>query len=121
MQMRGVCRVACIFATASCLLAQGPRDCVPPKELDATGSRGAPAQTANIAGAWFARHGNYPCAVAAFESALRADPGAEEARYNLGLALLEDRQLQRAASGLDLAVKKPPRRTEPRLALTIRL
>src|SRR5260370_2264060 len=119
MQMRGVCRVACIFATASCLLAQGPRDCVPPKELDATGSRGAPAQTANIAGAWFARHGNSPCAVAPFESALRADPGAEEARYNLGLALREEWKLQRAARERDLVVKKAPGRSEPRLALAM--
>ena len=39
----------CVLAAASCLAAQEAGSCAPPKEF----------QTANDAGAWFARQGNY--------------------------------------------------------------
>lgn len=49
-----------------------PRGCEPPKELEAQRRGKSLAQFNNLVGAWFAQHGNNPCAVAAFESALRA-------------------------------------------------
>src|SRR5215467_15218794 len=109
----------CVFAAASYLLAQGPDNCSAPKEMDDPRPGRTPAQIANLKGTWFARQGNYPCAIAAFESALRAGPDLLEARYNLGLALLEDRQLQRAARELDAVVKSLQGRAEPHLALAL--
>ena len=83
------------------------------------GSGRTPAQTANLKGTWFARQGNYGCAITAFESALQADSQLQEARFNLGLALLEDRQFKRAARELDAVVRSVPGRAEPRLALAV--
>src|ERR1041385_2527353 len=89
-------RAAVLLAAAPLLWAQPGNPCALPKEVEARRAGATPYQFGNLSGVWFAQHSKFQCAIAAFESALRADPDSQEARYNLGLALLEDRQLPRA-------------------------
>src|SRR5467141_2568413 len=114
-------RGACIFAGLLGVLAQPPRGCDPPKELQAQRTTKPSSQADNILGAWFARHGNSRCAISAFESALRADPNSREARYNLGLALLESKQPKRAATELEALVKQAPDSLPAHLGLSMAL
>src|SRR5579885_3601810 len=92
----------------SIAFAQGSRNCEPPPELQAQRLGRSPGEAANIAGAWFAQRGEAHCAAVFFGSALAADPKSQDARYNLGLALLEDRQAERAAETLQELVHRAP-------------
>src|SRR5260370_11190249 len=119
--IQALCRTVCIFAVALSVFAQPPRGCDPPKELQAQRTSKPSSQADNILGAWFAQHGNSRCAISAFESALRADPNSREARYNLGLALLENKQPKRAATELEALVKQAPDYAPAHLGLSMAL
>src|SRR4029079_7674670 len=99
------------------LAAQSSNGCVVPQEVEAQ-RPGKPATAfENIAGAWFAKHGQLPCAITSFESALKQEPNSLEAHYNLGLALLEDRQLPKAEKQFRLLIQRLPKKAEPHLGL----
>ena len=104
----------CIFWSA---FAQAQRTCEPPRELQAQRLGRSPAEAENITGAWFAQRNDTRCAIAAFEAALRLDPQSQDARYNLGLALIQTRQLQRAINELEILVKEAPGSARAHLAL----
>jgi len=99
------------------LFGQPPSGCTPPQGTLSASADPSSAAWNNEAGAWFARQGNTRCAINLFENALRADPHSKDARYNLGIALLEDHQLDRAAKELELAVGQTPDSVKARLAL----
>jgi tetratricopeptide (TPR) repeat protein len=111
--------VAGLILAASFALAQAPNPCEPPKSLQSERLGRTAAERSNIVGAWFAQQGNHRCAIAAFEAALRADPKSHDARYNLGLALVEDRQLGQAASEFEALVAKAPELARAHLALGV--
>src|SRR5262249_41484421 len=62
-----------------------------------------------------------PRDVASFEAVLRANPNSHEARYNLGLALLQDGQTRRAVKELELLVKQTPDSPPAHVALGMAL
>src|SRR5947209_16022936 len=61
--------------------------CKAPSDLEQTVASNPSAAAFNALGAYFARLRQYPCAISAFEAAIRLAPDAWEAPYNLGLAL----------------------------------
>ena len=85
-----------------------PESCKPPAELVKAISKEASARVYDAAGAWFAGHGDLKCAVAAFEEAVRLEPGSAEAHYDLGVGRARMNQLQAAASEFRLALKANP-------------
>src|SRR6516164_7809152 len=94
---RCICyRAAVLLAAAPLLCGQPGTSCEVPKQVEARRTGATPSQFGNLSGVWFAQQGNFRCAIAAFENVLRSDPNSQEARYNLGLALLEAHQLARA-------------------------
>ena len=76
--------------------AQNP-DCKGPEELERVLKSHPSPGAYDAVGTWFARQRGYPCAISAFQSALRLDPHFWEAHFNLGLALLESGDSGRAA------------------------
>lgn len=109
--------LACFTGAASVLFGQAHSGCDIPKDAIPSGVAVSSAAWNNEAGAWFAKRGNARCAISYFEASLRLDPRLQDARYNLGLALFEDRQLARAAKELELAVRQTPGSMRARLAL----
>ena len=71
-------------------------------------ARNPSANMYNTLGTLFAQDKVTDCAIDAFEMALRLDPDAWEARYNLGLALISHQDYERAVEELQLAVKANP-------------
>ena len=102
-----------IFASAL-LPAQASPGCEAPPDLDKTLKSRPTASAFNAAGAYFAQHQQLSCAISAFESALRLEPGSWEGHYNLGLALIEKGEVARAAKELRVVVREHP---EARTAL----
>jgi len=97
------CRaVAYLIAGAMVTLAQSSRPCEIPKEI-----AGA-SDARNAAGAWFAQRGNTRCAIYLFREALRADPKSVNARYNLGLALIDAGQFAGAEAELRKLLAESP-------------
>ena len=114
-------KLSCFFALSFCVAAQSPRGCNGPPELEHQTLGKAPAGAYNALGAWFAKRQLNSCAISSFESALRADANSWEARYNLGLALVQSGQLQRAANELNKLVKQKPDLAQGYLALGVAL
>ncbi|MGH9581622.1 MAG: tetratricopeptide repeat protein, partial [Bryobacteraceae bacterium] len=69
------------------------------------------ADAYNSVGAWFANHHRITCAISAFEEALRLDANSWQTHYNLGLAMLEDKNQDRALSEFSAAAKENPAST----------
>jgi tetratricopeptide (TPR) repeat protein len=59
-------------------------------------------------GTWFARQRQFPCAISAFESALRLDPKSWQSHYDLGITLLSSGNLRRAVTELRTASNLKP-------------
>ena len=114
-------KLSCFFALSFCVAAQSRRGCNGPPELEHQTLGKAPAGAYNALGAWFAKRQLNSCAISSFESALRADANSWEARYNLGLALLQSGKLQRAAEELNKLVKQKPDLAQGHLALGVAL
>lgn len=81
-----------------------------PAEVSAVQALGSEpsAETYRKVGTLFGQAGNFPCAVAAFESALSLDQGDIATRYELGVALLENHQPGPAADQLQAVVRARP-------------
>lgn len=72
-------------------------------------------------GAWYGRQGNFPCAVAAFKLALTLDTSATEARYDLALALIQDRKPSLATEQLHEVLRADPKSFKAHDALGLAL
>ena len=59
-------------------------------------------------GSYFASRNNFPCAISAFESALKIDPKSSESHYDLGIALLASGNPNHAVSELQSASRLKP-------------
>jgi tetratricopeptide (TPR) repeat protein len=111
------CRAAALLAVGPLLWAQAGAPCEGPKQVEARRAGTTASQFGNMSGVWFAQRGNFECAIAAFENVLRSDPNSEEARYNLGLALLENHQVARARKEFEALVQRLPTKAALRLGL----
>ena len=65
-------------------------------------------ESLNALGLQFAKRQQYPCAIPAFEGALRLDPKPWEAHYNLALALIQTGDRSRAANELRTVIEQKP-------------
>src|SRR5260370_40887148 len=110
-------RAAALLAAAPLLWAQPGHSCEVPRQVEARRAGTTPSQFDSMRAVWFAQQGNFKCAIAAFENVLRSDPNSQEARYNLGLALLEDHQLGRARKEFEALVQHLPTKAAFRLGL----
>jgi tetratricopeptide (TPR) repeat protein len=113
--------VACWLSTGGAAVfaaqAQSPRpapapatalNCKRPPELAGVLSRQPSGRAFNALGAYYAQRREFGCAIQAFESALKLEPGSWEARYNLALALLEKGSPRRAADELRTVIRQQP-------------
>ena len=81
---------------------QLPETCKPSPGLLKALHDEASARVYDAVGAWFADHGDMKCALAAFEEAVRREPGSSEAHYDLGVAHVRMNQLAAAVKGVQL-------------------
>ena len=68
-------------------------------------------------GAYFAQRNEFGCAIPAFDKSLQLDPKSWETRYNLGLALMQKGDRERASRELRLVVTQKPDLLNARNAL----
>jgi tetratricopeptide (TPR) repeat protein len=91
--------------------------CKGPRELEQAIAQNGSARSYNALGAYFARQRQLPCAISAFEAAVRSNVISWESHYNLGLALRETGQMSEAARELRQAVAQKPALENIRIAL----
>jgi tetratricopeptide (TPR) repeat protein len=65
-------------------------------------------ESLNALGLQFAKRKQYPCAIPAFEGALRLDPKPWETHYNLAMALIQTGDWTRAANELRTVIEQKP-------------
>jgi superkiller protein 3 len=85
-----------------------PAACKGPAELEKIITTHPSAGAYDALGAYFGQRQQLPCAISAFEAAVRQDPNSWEARFNLSLALLQKHEAARAARELRVAVRIKP-------------
>jgi tetratricopeptide (TPR) repeat protein len=100
----------CLFiaiAVGSCPAARAVTCSAPPEvAVDTRQSANAGAYT-NL-GNWYADHHQFDCAIDAFRSARKLEPGSAQIRYLLGLSLYMDGQLAEAVEPLQESVDADP-------------
>src|SRR5215471_7468679 len=102
-------------------LAQAPRDCHGPVDIEGALAKQPAAEAYNALGAWFARHSQVTCAIQAFRSAIRLRPDAWDGHFNLALALMDTREYKQAISEMQQANKLSPGRAPVHIALGMAL
>jgi lipoprotein NlpI len=90
--------IGAVFLAGCALAAPGPTECKGPAELERVIATQPSSNAYAALGAYFAQHEQMPCAISAFESALRLDSGAWQTHYNLALALLKKGERNRAVA-----------------------
>ena len=93
------------LAASGGLLAQ---PCRGPAELERDLAAKPSAAAYNAKGAYFAAKKQLGCALAAFEAAVRLEPGSADSHFNLGLALRDKREDKRAMQEFRTAVRLDP-------------
>ena len=93
------------FVANVCAAAAEP--CKAPPELEQAVASGDPEAHAAL-GYWFAERNDSNCAVAAFRRAVEADGDSVMARYNLGVALLQQGADAAAVDHLEAAARLDP-------------
>ena len=94
--------------------------CKGPAALEQAVATHPSAAAYDALGAYFGQRNQYPCAFAAFESAIRLEPNSWEAHFNLGLALLGNGSATRATHEFRAALRlKPGPQTHAALGLAL--
>src|SRR5437764_13797989 len=91
--------------------------CIGPSDLERAIQTNPSANAYNALGAWFAQRHQFACAIPAFDKAFQLSPNSWETHFNIGLALMESNDHQRAVSEFRLAVKLRPNSVRARSAL----
>ena len=113
-----LCRIAVCGSTLTvAVFGQNPTTCKGPDSLEETVKSSPSAAGYDALGAFFAQRGQFSCAFAAFQSAIRFEPNSWEPHFNLGLALLAGGEARRAALELRIATRLEPKRPESHVAL----
>ncbi|WP_158750008.1 tetratricopeptide repeat protein [Acidobacterium sp. S8] len=90
------------------VMAQQSPGCKGPADLEEAIATRPSAAAYDALGAYFAGHHQLSCAIRSFESALRLAPDSWEGHYDLGIALLTNRNLQQASHELRTASSLKP-------------
>src|SRR6266496_1675235 len=97
-----------VSVSASGQTAKAAPVCKWPADLEKVLHAHPSAADYDALGAYFGQQRKFSCAITAFESAVRLEPNSWEARYNLGLALLQTHQSERATREFRVAIKVKP-------------
>ena len=121
-RLRGaLCALLAIFLFCFKLSAQSISGCQGPDDLEHAVAAKPSASVWNALGAWFGSQNQLPCAVSAFQSALRLAPDSWESRYDLALALLNEGNAEQAVVELRKAVRLRPGDPQIHAALGVAL
>lgn len=100
---------ACVvLMTHAIAAAQSASPCHGPADIEKAIAAHPTAAAYDALGAHFANEQKFNCAISAFESAVKLDPGSWQGHYNLGIALFTSGKAQRAAVELGAASKLNP-------------
>jgi tetratricopeptide (TPR) repeat protein len=91
--------------------------CTGPQSLEAKLRTKPDADTYVELGDWFGDHKQYPCALEAFQSALKLEPGNAKIYYLVGLTLLETEHPEDALKPLGQSIYLMPEVLKPHLLL----
>lgn len=97
--------------------AAGSSACVPPAPLHAKLQTQPNADTYAEAGMWYGDHGQYGCAVEAYQAALKRKPKSAPFLYLLGLNLLRKGDFSDAIKPLQESIEIKPEVLKPHLLL----
>ena len=114
------CGLLFAFAFGSCLAAQAATCSAPPEVSDSLRPVPGAAGYANV-GNWYADHKQFDCAIDAFQSAHRLDPGSAHINYLLGLSLYMAGRPADAVEPLQHSVQSDPAELRPHLILATAL
>ena len=103
------------------LCAASSSACVPPKDLQAKLQTQPKADTYAEVGMWYGDHGQYACAVGAYQAALKRNPRSAEFLYLLGLSLLRKGDFSDAVKPLQQSIEIKPEVLKPHLLLATAL
>lgn len=101
--------------------AAGSSVCTPPQALQAKLQKQPTADTYAEAGMWYGDHGQFGCAVSAYQSALKQRPKSAEFLYLLGLNLLRKGDFSNAIQPLQESIAIKPEILKPHLLLATAL
>lgn len=93
--------------------------CRGPEALESQVKNHPSARTWGALGGWFGEQHEFSCAVSAFESALKFDPGSSRMHYFLGLSLYSNQQVEASIAELDRSVQLDSADVRARLALGV--
>ncbi|MGC2402390.1 MAG: tetratricopeptide repeat protein, partial [Acidobacteriaceae bacterium] len=113
---RVLCNVLLLFFAARAW-AQLPSSCKAPASAANPPAGTPPAKVYDAVGAWFAQKGDFKCAVAAFDQALRLEPHSAEAHFDLGLVRQRQEQNDAAIQEFRRALQYDPGLLQARCAL----
>jgi tetratricopeptide (TPR) repeat protein len=99
------------------MCAATPSVCTPPQALEAKLHAQPSADAYAEVGMWYGDHGQYECAVRAYQSALEQRPRSAEFLYLLGLNLLRKRDFSGAVEPLQQSIGIQPEVLKPHLLL----
>lgn len=91
--------------------------CTPPQALQAKLRQQPTADTYAEAGMWYGDHGQYACAVSAYQAALKQRPKSAEFSYLLGLSMLRKGDFSDAVKPLQQSIALKPEVLKPHLLL----
>jgi tetratricopeptide (TPR) repeat protein len=103
------------------LCAASPSACVPSKDLQAKLQAQPKADTYAEVGMWYGDHGQYACAVGAYQAALKRKPRSAELLYLLGLNLLRKGDFSDAVKPLQQSIEIGPEVLKTHLLLATAL
>jgi tetratricopeptide (TPR) repeat protein len=112
-----ICCCAFLLFVGAQAVAQLPDTCKPPTSAKDAPAGTPPARVYDAVGAWFAERGDLKCAGAAFEQALRLEPGLAEAHFDLGIIRQSQHQPAAAIREFRLAVQFDPALLQAHCAL----
>jgi tetratricopeptide (TPR) repeat protein len=117
--LRRVLAAFCAFPLS--IAAQEVSSCKGPADLEHVLASNPSPGAFDALGAYFASHRQFSCAISAFESAIHLAPDMWDGHYDLGVALLNSGNPQRAAHELQTASKLKPGTAKILLPLGISL
>lgn len=91
--------------------------CTPPRELQSKLQAQPSADTYSELGMWYGDHGQFACAVEAYQAALKRKPKSAEFLYLLGLNLLRKGDFSDAVKPLQQSIEIKPDVLKPHLLL----
>ena len=110
-----------VFLVALSAVPSCAHACTGPKELEAELRAHPDADTYTKLGNWFGDRKQYDCALEAFQSALKLEPGSAKLYYLVGLTFYASGQPQDAVKALEQSIVLMPEVLKPRLILAAAL